>query len=367
MDFFRASLIAFEVVPDRDHGYGIGVQTLPGVLMLLVPVTLFATAALGLVVMHLLSRRDMRVTANRLFVALVALYLVQSFLVSLRWGYGIEELRLPVGLVAAVIPACAWAAYRALAGKLGPGALWAVLPVAATWAAVLQWQDAVDLLIPLSYLGFGLLILIPVLRDRDAPALTPIGDIRQARRAMGLIGATLIASAATDAFIVYDFWRNTGGSSGHIISVVQTGFVLIIGVAAAFGRSTPEEGELASPPDQSDHTDHAQVLSRIEDIFAREGLHRSEELSLRRLSRRLGLPDRKVSEAVNRLRGVNMSQFVNEHRIRDACALLRETDRSILQIALTVGFASKSNFNREFQRVVGQTPSAWRIAGKVSD
>lgn len=334
--------------------------------MLLVPVTLFATAGLGVVLFRLLTQRDLVAIADRLFVVFVALYCLQSLLVSLRWGYGIEALRLPIGLLAAVIPACAFVAYRSLTGWSGRGTAWTFGPVAMTWAALLGWQDAVDLLIPLLYVGFGLMILIPVLRDRDAPALTPIGDARQTRRAMGLIGATLIASAATDAFIVYDFVRNAGQTSGHLISIVQTGFVIIIGLAATFGRGSPEEADAAQLLDPSDKGDHAQVLSRIEDLFASEGLHRSEDLTLRRLSRRLGLPDRRISEAVNRLRGVNLSQFVNEYRIRDACVLLRETDQSILQIALAVGFASKSNFNREFQRVVGQTPSGWRAGHSAS-
>lgn len=327
---------------------------------------MFATAALSVVLFRLLTQRDLGATADRLFVALVALYVLQSLLVSLRWGYGIEALRLPIGLLAAVIPALAFVAYRSLSGRSSNGAAWAYGPVALIWTALLGWPDAVDLLIPLLYLGFGLMILIPVLRDRDAPALTPIGDGRQTRRAMGLIGATLIASAATDAFIVYDFVRNAGQTSGHLISIVQTGFVMIMGLAAAFGRSSPEEAEVAPLPDPAEQNDNAQVLSRIEELFAREGLHRSEDLTLRRLSRRLSLPDRRISEAVNRLRGVNLSQFVNEHRIRDACVLLQDTDQSILQIALAVGFASKSNFNREFQRVVGQTPSGWRMGQRAS-
>ncbi|MDP2079894.1 MAG: AraC family transcriptional regulator [Pseudotabrizicola sp.] len=181
---------------------------------------------------------------------------------------------------------------------------------------------------------------------------------------MGLIGATLIASAMTDAFIVYDFLTNSGWISGHLISVVQTAFVVIIGIAAAFGRSTPEDAETAAAFDPSDLSDHQQVLSRLDDLFAKDGLHRSEDLSLRRLSRRLGLPDRRASEAVNRLRGVNLSQFVNKYRIQDACGLLSETDQSILQVALAVGFASKSNFYREFKRIIGLTPSAWRMAAQ---
>lgn len=72
-----------------------------------------------------------------------------------------------------------------------------------------------------------------------------------------------------------------------------------------------------------------------------------------------------MSEAVNRLRSVSLSQFVNEYRIKDACSLLDQTEQSVLQIALPVGFASKSNFNREFQRVTGTTPSAWRMIAQA--
>jgi AraC-like DNA-binding protein len=336
--------------------------------MLMIPVSFLATAALAAVLARLVITRDMQGPANRLFAALVALYLAQSILVSLRWGYGIETLRLAIGLFAALIPACAWLAYRALARGLGPSQLGAFVPVAATWAAMFWAPDAADLMIPLAYLGFGLLILIPVIRDQDAPALAPIGDSRQTRLAMGLIGATLIASALTDAVIFYDFIRNAGRMSGHVISFVQTAFLLVVGIAAGFGRSAPEEEPSAAPApadpsDPADLADHAQVLARLQALFADEGLHRSEDLSLRRLARRLGLPDRRVSEAVNRLCGVNLSQFVNEYRIHEACGLLHRTDQSILQIALAVGFASKSNFNREFLRVVGQTPTAWRRAG----
>ncbi len=40
----------------------------------------------------------------------------------------------------------------------------------------------------------------------------------------------------------------------------------------------------------------------------------------------------------------------------------REEDyvQSIMQIMFEVGFLTKSNFNREFLRVTGKSPSAWR-------
>ena len=79
-----------------------------------------------------------------------------------------------------------------------------------------------------------------------------------------------------------------------------------------------------------------------------------------RLARRAGLPARAVSGAVNRLTGGNVSQYVNGFRIGEACRLLADTEMSVTQAMLQSGFQTKSNFNREFLRVTGLSPVAWR-------
>ena len=43
-------------------------------------------------------------------------------------------------------------------------------------------------------------------------------------------------------------------------------------------------------------------------------------------------------------------------------ALLRETERPVTEICLDVGFASLGSFSRTFSRVVGMSPSAYRLA-----
>jgi transcriptional regulator GlxA family with amidase domain len=85
----------------------------------------------------------------------------------------------------------------------------------------------------------------------------------------------------------------------------------------------------------------SEIVAQLERLFAMEHLHRNEDLSLRRLSRKIGVPDRQVSNAINRVRNVSVSQFVNSFRIQEACALLRDTDRTVLDISLASGFASK--------------------------
>jgi len=97
-----------------------------------------------------------------------------------------------------------------------------------------------------------------------------------------------------------------------------------------------------------------------------KALYRDPELSLDRLARKMMVPTRRISLAVNRVKGINVSQYVNEFRIGDACRRLGETDESIMQIMFEVGFLTKSNFNREFLRVTGKSPSAWRTEQKTA-
>lgn len=67
--------------------------------------------------------------------------------------------------------------------------------------------------------------------------------------------------------------------------------------------------------------------------------------------------------AMNQFRKVmrtSIKQYVNSMRIHHARALLSDTNRSILDIALTVGFSANSRFYDAFQRIVGMTPQAYR-------
>jgi AraC-like DNA-binding protein len=45
--------------------------------------------------------------------------------------------------------------------------------------------------------------------------------------------------------------------------------------------------------------------------------------------------------------------------------LLRETDRTVTEICLDVGFASLGTFSRTFRSVVGEPPSAYRARADV--
>jgi AraC-like DNA-binding protein len=44
-------------------------------------------------------------------------------------------------------------------------------------------------------------------------------------------------------------------------------------------------------------------------------------------------------------------------------SLLRETDRSVTEICLAVGFGSLGTFSRTFREIVGESPTAYRRRG----
>jgi AraC-like DNA-binding protein len=61
-----------------------------------------------------------------------------------------------------------------------------------------------------------------------------------------------------------------------------------------------------------------------------------------------------------RLTGFAPHQYVLGRRVERARALLARGERSITEVALTVGFSSQSHLTTAFRRVYGTTPAAYR-------
>lgn len=330
--------------------------------MLLVPLPLFATICLLFVLAYMLRTRDFTVQSNVLFTVLVGLYALQSFLLTLRWGYARVELGPEIAMLAPALPVCAYLAYRTLMDRVTLRHLWPIAVVLLNWIvlAVLPWLADASILI--TYLYFGVAILWKLRAKASNLALARLEEAGKAAGAMFVTGVALIVSAAVDLFVFVDFMRTGGQNVGPALGLMQIGFLLCIGILALWGQSsgTPShqpEPEVAVPSATEEDT---AIIARLENLLEEQKLYRDTDLNLRRLARRLGLPDRSVSQAINRTQSISLSQYINGFRIRDACKLLATTDQSILQVSMASGFLSKSNFNREFLRVTGQTPSQWR-------
>jgi AraC-like DNA-binding protein len=59
--------------------------------------------------------------------------------------------------------------------------------------------------------------------------------------------------------------------------------------------------------------------------------------------------------------GETPHRYLQRRRVERSMFLLRETDRSVTDICLDVGFNSLGTFSRTFREIVGETPSAYRL------
>jgi len=63
--------------------------------------------------------------------------------------------------------------------------------------------------------------------------------------------------------------------------------------------------------------------------------------------------------------GETPHRYLQRRRVERAMFMLRETQRSITEICLEVGFASLGTFSRTFRDIVGVNPTDYRARGEV--
>ena len=87
-----------------------------------------------------------------------------------------------------------------------------------------------------------------------------------------------------------------------------------------------------------------------------------EPLDVRALARAAHLSPAHFSREFRRAFGEPPHQYLLTRRLERAAALLRNTDRSVADICLTVGLRSIGSFTTSFGRAFGLSPTAYRAA-----
>jgi AraC-like DNA-binding protein len=59
--------------------------------------------------------------------------------------------------------------------------------------------------------------------------------------------------------------------------------------------------------------------------------------------------------------GETPHRYLQRRRVERSMFLLRETDRSVTDVCLDVGFTSLGTFSRTFRQIMGETPSGYRL------
>ena len=110
----------------------------------------------------------------------------------------------------------------------------------------------------------------------------------------------------------------------------------------------------------SARTDGARVSERV-DAACRYVLdHLDASLRQPDVAAAVGMQPAPFARFFRRHTGRTLTSYIQHTRIARACALLRETDDSVVGVAYDSGFANLSNFNRVFKRLRGMTPREYR-------
>ena len=101
----------------------------------------------------------------------------------------------------------------------------------------------------------------------------------------------------------------------------------------------------------------------VEKMMTDEKLYLDSLFSIKRLSKRTGIPPHQISQLLNESFHQSFFEFVRNYRIEEARRLLSSpasSDINIEEIAHTVGYNSKSAFNKAFLNITGQTPLSFK-------
>ena len=88
--------------------------------------------------------------------------------------------------------------------------------------------------------------------------------------------------------------------------------------------------------------------------------HLAEEFSLARLAKQADMSVFHFNRLFKRATGLPPSQYHIRLRLDTARRLLRETDRSVIEVANAVGYSNPSHFAQLFRKDTGITPSDYR-------
>lgn len=88
--------------------------------------------------------------------------------------------------------------------------------------------------------------------------------------------------------------------------------------------------------------------------------HYGEEIRVERLATQCGLSPSSLRRGFRDAYGMSPGDYLARLRIRMAALALRQSDETVLEIAGRAGYGSVTSFERQFRRIMGETPGRWR-------
>jgi AraC-like DNA-binding protein len=324
--------------------------------MPVLPIPLIIALLLFGFLIHRVTSRETHVT----ILALIAVCATQAAIFALVRYYGFSGLRPVQAILATTIPPIAWAAFVNAAGgdiRINKMIWHATGPVLAILSLLLK-QDALDVLIPLSFTAYGVAMLKHMWRGEDSLLHSRLESGAKALLAWRILALSLIASAVCDVLIAYSMATGLTSLVLWLPSVVSSLSLLSLGaVGLSHAVESRREHDTDTLSEEDASRDQA-IIAALDQYLIQHKPYLDPDLTLARLARKLVVPAKQLSAAINRSKSENVSRFINRHRIEHACGLMT-AGKSVTTAMFDSGFNTKSNFNREFLRIKQVAPSKW--------
>lgn len=159
---------------------------------------------------------------------------------------------------------------------------------------------------------------------------------------------------------------------GYLTALGSSIFIYVIGY---FAMSQPDiflaETFYEVKPETIVDKNYKDYLERIRNKLAEQELYKNASLTLTELSIEVKLPSYLISKTINNELNENFHTFINRYRIeqvKEALASPDHRDTSIISLAYSYGYSSKSTFNLAFKKFTGKTPTNYReqVLGEIS-
>lgn len=304
-----------------------------------------------------LSSRETHIT----ILALIGICATQAAIFALVRYYGFTVLRPIQAILATTIPPIAWAAFvNAAGGDIRIGKMkWHAIGPALAILFLLFNQSALDVLIPLSFTVYGVAMLRHMWSGADSLLHSRLESGANALLAWRILAVSLIASALCDVLIAYSMAVGLKSVVLWLPSIISSLSLFSLGaVGLSHAVESRREHDIETLSEEDISRDQA-IISALDDYLVKHKPYLDPDLTLSRLARKLVVPAKQLSAAINRSKNENVSRFINRHRIDHACALIA-SGKSVTTAMYESGFQTKSNFNREFLRIKNIAPSKWQ-------
>ncbi|MFT4813214.1 MAG: AraC-like DNA-binding protein [Paracoccaceae bacterium] len=205
-------------------------------------------------------------------------------------------------------------------------------------------------------------------------------DLVEQRRQLRLVfivcmGTLLVAIVGSDFIILFQRFTNSTWLTGlqfntaPLVSLyiffLATLFIITVfrlsNEAHTLIASEASHGKNSATLLEKNTTVKPELLERIRVLMEADRFYARTGLTISDLADALSMQEYRVRHLINQqLQYRNFNQFLNNYRIEDAARKLRDKENSISWIALEVGYASLSVFNKAFRERFDMTPTMYR-------